>query len=122
LISISVIVGISLALLGAVAALYEFRRREQPKLTDDQIARESAARRLDAIAKSAIELAAGEDFERKFFRQWSYVEFHALHTHLQTRFGLSVRDELLTRGPAVVSLDTYVSAMHEAAERLRNET
>ena len=122
---ISAIIGTGLALLAGVAALYEGRRREPPKLTDDQIARESAAKRLDAIAQSAIELAASEtddnEFTRKFFRRWSFVEFHSLHAHLQTRFGLSVRDELLTRGPTSRRVDTYVSAMRETAERLRNE-
>lgn len=123
---ISAIIGKCLALLGGVAAWFELRRRESPKLTDDQIARESAAKRLDAIAQSAIELAASEldegKFQSKFFSRWSFVEFEALHTHLQTRFGLSVRDELLTRGPFSRSrLDAYVSAMHETAERLRNE-
>jgi hypothetical protein len=78
---------------------------------------------LDEIAQSAIEIRSqgAEDFQNKFFRRWGWVEFAALHTHLQTRFGLSVRDELLTRGPSAISLDAYVSAMHEAAERLRNE-
>src|SRR5207253_4384223 len=116
LIPVYAVVGVPVALVAAIVAIWEARRTEVVHLSDDQIARAAAALRLREFARTAREMARGSDndgnFRTNFYGHWGgEMPLQAMATHLEARFGLMVRDTWLYRGPHLNQLDAFVAAL-----------
>src|SRR6266568_6231742 len=119
-IGVSQLWGVTIAAAGsAIAFLHLFVRDPGPPLSDDEVARKRAAAKLREIAQwveDTTQQVFGPEFQQQFLRRWNHVERSALANQLEARFGIGVRDGLLTQPISNSEAQRFISALRQAAD------